>query len=110
VPPGNKPEAAEVRACNGYLRDEIGRLPVGALILALGRIAHDATLRALGLVAARFAFDHGRFHDLSPGLRLLDSYHCSRYNTQTGRLTKAMFRDIMAAARADLDGGTARAQ
>lgn len=107
VPPANRPSSDEVRACNGYLRDEIRQLPGSSLILALGRIAHDATLRALELVPSRHRFGHGCFHDLYPGLRLLDSYHCSRYNTQTGRLTTAMFRQVISAARTELDAGAA---
>ncbi|MCK6370897.1 MAG: uracil-DNA glycosylase [Gammaproteobacteria bacterium] len=103
VPPQNKPVAAEVRTCNGYLREEIAGLPPGALVMALGNIAHGAVLRATDRPAALHPFGHGRLHALNPGLRLIDSYHCSRYNTQTRRLTAAMFTAVFARARAMLD-------
>jgi uracil-DNA glycosylase family 4 len=91
LPPANKPEAIEVRTCNDYLAADLAGVPEGGAILALGRIAHEATLRALALKASAFAFAHGAAHAL-PGDRLLvDSYHCSRYNTNTRRLTPAMF-------------------
>jgi uracil-DNA glycosylase family 4 len=99
LPPENKPTPAEVRTCNGFLAADLRTVPEGGVILALGRIAHDAVLRALGHKAAAFPFGHGAAHPL-PGRRLLvDSYHCSRYNTNTGRLTEPMFRaafDIVA--------------
>jgi uracil-DNA glycosylase len=98
VPPGNKPLPAEVRACNGYLKEELGRLPAARVYLALGRIAHDAVLMAQGLKRARFPFAHGREHPLDEARWLIDSYHCSRYNTQTRRLTPGMFREVMARA------------
>jgi uracil-DNA glycosylase len=94
VPPGNKPLGAEVAACNGYLREELRTLAPHTLILALGTVAHGAVLRALALRAAGYKFGHGRLHQLPDGRRLLDSYHCSRYNTQTGRLTSEMFRAV----------------
>ena len=103
VPPQNQPAAGEVRACNDYLVEEIDSLPRGAVVLALGSIAHGAVLRARGLRPARFPFGHGRAHELGAGLRLIDSYHCSRYNTQTRRLTRQMFRDVFTAVRALLD-------
>jgi uracil-DNA glycosylase family 4 len=99
VPPENKPLPPEIKTCNRFLRDEIARLDRLLVIVALGRIAHDATLAALDERKARFPFAHGAWH--SPGgFALLDSYHCSRYNTNTGVLTKAMFREVFAAARA----------
>ena len=99
VPPGNKPLPAEVRACNGYLKEELGQLPAARVYLALGRIAHDALLMALDLPRARFPFAHGREHALDEARWLIDSYHCSRYNTQTRRLTPDMFREVVARAR-----------
>ena len=98
VPPGNKPLPAEVRLCNAYLAAELGRLRAVRVYLALGRVAHSALLMALGLPAARFAFAHGREHRLDATRWLIDSYHCSRYNTATRRLTPAMFRSVLARA------------
>src|SRR5689334_10878789 len=84
LPPDNKPAPVEVRNCNDYLAADLRTLPEGGVIMALGRVAHEATVRALGLRQADFAFAHGAEHAL-PGARLLvDSYHCSRYNTNTG--------------------------
>jgi uracil-DNA glycosylase family 4 len=97
LPPGNKPQPAEVRQCNAYLTAELSTLPAGAAVLALGRVAHDAALRALGLPSRGHAFGHGAEHALERGARLFDSYHCSRYNTNTGRLTTAMFERVFAA-------------
>jgi uracil-DNA glycosylase family 4 len=100
LPPGNKPLPAEIRRCNAYLRAELEALPGARVILALGRIAHDAVLMALGASRAGHPFGHGREHPL-PGSRvLIDSYHCSRYNTQTRRLTPAMFEAVVARAAA----------
>lgn len=97
LPPGNKPLPAEVRACNAFLAADLRTVPAGGAVLALGRIAHDAVLRALGFPAAHAAFAHGARHPL-PGRRtLFDSYHCSRYNTNTRRLTPAMFHAVFAA-------------
>lgn len=94
VPPENKPTPEEVRTCNPYLREELEHLPDGAAILALGGVAHGAVLAALDARPARFPFAHGAQHALPSGNRLFDSYHCSRYNTQTGRLTEAMFVSV----------------
>lgn len=97
LPPDNKPLPVEVRTCNGYLAADMARLQAGAAILALGRIAHDAVLRALGHVPRAFPFAHGSRHAVerpAPGVALFDSYHCSRYNTNTGRLTRVMFRSV----------------
>jgi uracil-DNA glycosylase len=91
LPPENKPTITEVAQCNSYLRNEITTLPQDAVIMALGSIAHGAVLRALGLRAKAYPFGHGHCHHLDGGRRLLDSYHCSRYNTNTRRLTPAMF-------------------
>ncbi len=99
LPPANKPTPAEVRECNGYLAWELGRLPEGGAVLALGAIAHGAVLRALGLKASAAAFAHDAQHALPGGRLLVDSYHCSRYNTQTRRLTPEMFAAAVAHAR-----------
>jgi uracil-DNA glycosylase family 4 len=93
LPPENKPLPVEIANCNGYLAADLARLPAGGTVLALGRIAHDAVLSALDLRRAAYRFAHGARHDL-PGTTLFDSYHCSRYNTNTGRLTRAMFRAV----------------
>jgi uracil-DNA glycosylase family 4 len=99
VPPENKPTPAEVRTCGTFLAGEIRGLPNLKAILALGRIAHDAVLAAFGCRASQFRFGHGAVHTLPDGRQLIDSYHCSRYNTQTGVLTEAMFREAVAAAQ-----------
>ncbi|OGS80253.1 MAG: SPO1 DNA polymerase [Gallionellales bacterium GWA2_55_18] len=95
LPPQNKPEPGEIRACNGYVAEELAMLPPDAAILALGTIAHQAVLMALQLRKSSFAFGHGAKHELPGGLKLFDSYHCSRYNTQTKRLTTAMFEAVI---------------
>jgi len=94
LPPGNKPLPAEVSNCNAFLAAELGTLPEGAALLALGRVAHDAILRALGEPARGHVFAHGAEHVLARGVRLFDSYHCSRYNTNTRRLTTPMFERV----------------
>jgi uracil-DNA glycosylase family 4 len=103
VPPGNKPTPAEIRQCNGYLRAELAALPRGAVILALGRIAHEAVLLALALKPSAHAFGHGARHALPDGVQLFDSYHCSRYNINTRRLTPAMFDEVMTSVRQATD-------
>jgi uracil-DNA glycosylase family 4 len=103
VPPENKPTTDEVRNCNGYLSTELAGLPAGATVLALGRIAHNAVLRARGLRQSQWRFGHAAEHALPDGPRLVDSYHCSRYNTQTGRLTPDMFDTVLARCRALLE-------
>jgi uracil-DNA glycosylase len=102
LPPANKPLPAEVRACNGFLAADLARLPAGGAVLVLGRIAHDAALRALDLKPSAFAFAHGARHPLPRGAALFDSYHCSRYNTNTRRLTAQMFRAVFDAIAAHL--------
>jgi len=94
LPPQNKPEPGEIRQCNAYLREEIAGLRAATAILALGAIAHGAVLRALDLKAKDFAFGHAAVHALPNELTLYDSNHCSRYNTQTKRLTPAMFEAV----------------
>lgn len=96
LPPQNKPEPSEIRTCNGYVADELAMLPQGSAVMALGTIAHQAVLMALRLRKSSFAFGHGARHELPGGLTLFDSYHCSRYNTQTKRLTTAMFEAVVA--------------
>ena len=97
LPPQNKPEPAEVKQCNGYLTDELAGLPQGAAVLVLGTVAHQAVLRAQNLRAKDYPFAHGAAHLLPGGLMLYDSYHCSRYNTQTKRLNEAMFHAVFSA-------------
>lgn len=98
LPPENKPTPEEVKTCNRYLRHELQGLPVGAVILALGQIAHKAVLQAFGHKQSLYKFAHGSEHELPNGMRLIDSYHCSRYNTQTRRLTESMFETVVARA------------
>ena len=106
VPPQNKPLPAEIANCNRYLAAELAQVADGTVLLALGAIAHGAALRALGLRLAAYRFAHGAEHSLPRGLLLVDSYHCSRYNTNTGRLTPEMFRTVVgrAASLAGLAG------
>ena len=94
VPPANKPTTTEIKTCNSYLQSELQLLQPGCVIVALGKIAHDAVLRALDLKLSSHSFGHANLHKLQNGLHLLDSYHCSRYNTQTKRLTQKQFEDI----------------
>ncbi len=103
VPPANKPSASEIANCRRFLSGEIAAMPRLRVILALGRIAHDSVLTALGERSSRRPFRHGAVHALPNGLAVFDSYHCSRQNTNTGRLTPAMFTAVFAAARAALD-------
>ncbi len=104
VPPQNKPVGAEVAACRGFLADEIRSLQNLKMILALGTLAHGAVLAALGERKSNRQFGHRQFHELTGGLVLADSYHCSRYNTNTGRLTIEMFEAVFADIRAKLAG------
>jgi uracil-DNA glycosylase len=99
VPPENKPEPAEIKACNGFLKNEIESMPNLKMILSLGLISHNAVLRALGHKLSHAKFSHGSVHQLSPKLTLIDSYHCSRYNINTGVLTPEMFDQVIAKAR-----------
>ena len=96
VPPLNRPTPTEIRTCGAFLREEIAGLPRLEAVLALGRLAHDAVLAALDLPRARFPFTHGTLHRPAGGPLLVDSYHCSRQNTNTGRLTAAMFETVFA--------------
>ena len=101
VPPQNKPVGAEINACRPFLENRIRALPQLRAIVTLGKIAHDSTVRALGGRLKDHPFGHGVRSRLN-GYEVTASYHCSRYNTQTGRLTQSMFREIFAAVRADL--------
>jgi len=97
VPPENKPTTEEIRTCRAaYLEAELAALPRLRAVLALGKVAHDSVLAARGLVRSRYPFAHGAEHRLPDGLLLADSYHCSRYNTNTGRLTAEMFESVVA--------------
>ncbi len=99
LPPDNKPVGAEINTCNSYLANELRLLPKNSVMLALGGIAHRAIVRALSLRQADYPFGHAAEHELAEGLFLLDSYHCSRYNTNTRRLTDEMFRAVFARAK-----------
>ncbi|WP_420884531.1 uracil-DNA glycosylase [Taklimakanibacter albus] len=101
VPPENKPLPAEIKTCNGFLKDQIAALPKLAAIVALGRIAHDATLTALAQKKSRYPFGHAARHEIGD-IAFFDSYHCSRYNTNTGVLTTEMFEKVFAGVRAVL--------
>jgi len=101
VPPQNKPLPAEIASCRPYLVASIESMPKLRAIVALGRIAHETTVKALGLRGSTVPFGHGAVHDAGR-YRLYDSYHCSRYNTNTGVLTPEMFRSVFAKVKADL--------
>jgi len=103
VPPANLPSSAEINACNPFLAAELSAMPNLRAVLALGLVAHKAVLRAKGLKASYAVFRHGAIHELPDGLLLGDSYHVSRLNTNTGRLTEAMFHDVIAALVARMD-------
>ncbi|MBC8025016.1 MAG: uracil-DNA glycosylase [Steroidobacteraceae bacterium] len=99
LPPDNKPEPSEIRTCNQYLAAEFKNLPSVKAVLALGTVAHDATLTANGLKKSAAKFGHGNEYELPGGRRMVDSYHCSRYNTNTRRLTAEMFRTVLTRAK-----------
>lgn len=102
LPPANKPEPIEIRTCNRFLADELHSLPVNTALLALGQIAHQSVLRAFNLKAKDYPFAHESHYLLPTGHRLYSSYHCSRYNTQTRRLTPQMFEAVFTRIAADL--------
>ncbi|GLH75710.1 uracil-DNA glycosylase [Bradyrhizobium sp. SSBR45G] len=102
VPPQNKPLPAEINQCRSFLGASIAAMPRLRSIVALGRISHDTMLKLLGLRAVAAPFGHGAVHQAG-GIRLYDSYHCSRYNTNTGVLTTEMFHAVFARVKADLD-------
>ena len=95
VPPENLPTPAEIGACNRFLGSELAAMPSLRVVLALGLVAHNALLRTFRTPATRFRFAHGAVHEVPGGPLLADSYHVSRYNTQTGRLTVEMFDAVM---------------
>ncbi len=101
VPPENKPNTMEINTCRRFLQAKIARRKKLEAIVVLGRIAHDTTVRALGEKPSRFPFAHGALHEVGE-LRLYDSYHCSRYNTNTGVLTTEMFEAVFARVREDI--------
>ena len=102
VPPDNKPTSQEITTCRDYLKAAIAEMNNLLAVVALGRIAHESFVQASGARRSQFPFAHGRAHVFAT-LTLLDSYHCSRYNTNTGVLTPRMFRDVIAAARKLID-------
>ena len=99
VPPDNKPLPIEIRTCRPFLEGTLAAMPRLTAILVLGRIAHDSTAAALGLRRSAVPFKHGAVHEARPGVTLHDSYHCSRYNTNTGVLTEPMFRAVFQGIR-----------
>ena len=94
VPPANKPTTEEIKICNVYLKNELHALQSGNVILALGKIAHDSIVRSFELKLSQNPFGHENVHEIDNGLTLIDSYHCSRYNTQTKRLTQKQFEQV----------------
>jgi uracil-DNA glycosylase family 4 len=104
LPPQNKPVGSEINSCNKYLSCEINDLHDNSVVVVLGSIAHNAVVKALSLKQSDYKFGHNNLHQLPRGLQLLDSYHCSRYNTQTRRLTEAMFHQVFERARSLIDG------
>lgn len=101
VPPQNKPIGSEINTCAVFLRNRINALQNLKILITLGKIAHDATIRALDHKLSAYKFGHANMHDIG-GLKIIDSYHCSRYNTNTGRLTEEMFEQVFAIAKAAL--------
>ena len=102
LPPENKPTGEEINTCNSYLVEELTVLDKNTLILCLGQISHKAVIKAFGLKQADYPFKHGKFYPLDNGLKLIDSYHCSRYNTQTKRLTESMFHKVFEQIKSEL--------
>jgi uracil-DNA glycosylase len=102
APPANRPSASEIAHCRQFLLGRIAALRALHAILALGRIAHESTLEALGLKRGRYPFAHSARHELASGIVLFDSYHCSRQNTNTGRLTTSMFEKVLTNITAEL--------
>jgi len=105
VPPENKPTPAEVAACRPFLIGEIAAMPNLRAVVALGTVSHNSTLTAFGLRPSHYRFGHGARHAMRPGVELFDSYHCSRYNTNTRRLTTEMFHSVFDTVRAHIDAG-----
>ncbi|MFK7814951.1 MAG: uracil-DNA glycosylase [Gammaproteobacteria bacterium] len=94
VPPANKPTTEEIKICNKFLKNELQTLQSGNVILALGKIAHDSVIRSFDLKLSQYLFGHENIHKIGDGLTLINSYHCSRYNTQTKRLTQKQFEHV----------------
>jgi len=103
LPPDNKPNNEEIKNCNKFLKFEISTLKQGSILLALGLIAHNAIMTALSLTKKEYKFSHGKRHDLPNNLVMYDSYHCSRYNTQTKRLTEKMFHDVFLSIKNEME-------
>ncbi len=109
VPPENKPTPAEIAACRGFLTATIQEMPKLRAVVSLGRIAHETFITAQNLKRRDYPFSHGRAHTMG-AVTLFDSYHCSRYNTNTGVLTPQMFREVFERVREFLDGAPAQAK
>ena len=103
LPPDNKPNNEEIKNCNKFLKSEINTLRQGSILLALGLIAHNAVMTALNLTKKEYKFSHGERHKLPNNLVMYDSYHCSRYNTQTKRLTEKMFHDVFLSIKNEME-------
>ena len=103
LPPDNKPVGAEINTCNVFIANELAALPDGAIVVALGGIAHRAVVKAIGGRQVEYKFAHLAEHNVAGRFTMLDSYHCSRYNTNTGRLTPEMFEQVFSRARRLLD-------
>jgi uracil-DNA glycosylase family 4 len=103
LPPQNKPLGSEINTCNQFLTEELKTLPEGGIIIALGLVAHNAVLKAMGMKLSAYKFAHLAQHEMPGKIELIDSYHCSRYNTQTRRLTPAMFHAVFERARSLLN-------
>lgn len=99
LPPQNKPTTQEMKNCRGFLKSEMDSMPNVKTILTLGRIAHEQVCRALNEIPSHYIFAHGAEHKIAK-IKVINSYHCSRYNTNTGRLTEAMFEDVIIALKA----------
>ncbi len=103
LPPQNKPIGAEINTCNRYLIEELKTIDKKAVILSLGLVSHKAVIKALGLKQSDYPFIHGKIHKLNDGRSIIDSYHCSRYNTNTKRLTEKMFSEIFVQIKTQLN-------
>lgn len=103
VPPANKPTIEEIKICNVYLKNELQALQPGNVMLALGKIAHDSIIRSFDLKLSQHPFGHENIHEIGNSLTLIDSYHCSRYNTQTKRLTQKQFEHVFKKVTATLN-------
>ena len=108
VPPQNKPTTEEMRTCRPFLEAQLAALTNVSVLIALGQIAHQSALKTYGLTLSRHKFAHGARHELPDGRVLIDSYHCSRYNTNTGVLTAEMFADVFRLAKAEAQRGAAQ--